>query len=40
MLSKPEDMLTDCLNHIATTLLATGFLPKELLVCRISRQQV
>jgi len=25
MLTRPEDMLTNCLNHIATTVLATGF---------------
>ena len=27
MLARPEDMPTNCLNRIATTVLATGFLP-------------
>ena len=31
---------TNCLNSIATTVLATGFLPKELLVCGMPCQQV
>jgi len=31
---------TKCLNRIATTVLATGFLPKALLVCGIPCQQV
>ena len=40
MLARPEDMPTNCLNRIVTTVLATGFLPKELLVCGIPCQQV
>ena len=38
--SKTRGHATNCLNRIATTVLATGFLPKELLVCGISCQQV
>jgi len=33
-------VLASWLNHIATTVLATGFLPEELLVCGSPCQQV